>query len=70
MSTHDGTKPLAPRTSGEKWHRQFWPWFLIAIIGMGVLMSTITAAVAIYWRDVEMVRAEVQPLDKMSWQKQ
>ena len=29
------------------WYRQFWPWFLLAILGWGVVSASITLAVAV-----------------------
>lgn len=35
------------RTDTKPWHRQFWPWFLIAIPAISVAASFATLAIAI-----------------------
>lgn len=35
------------RTDTKPWHRQFWPWFLIAIPALSVVASFATLAIAI-----------------------
>ena len=53
-------------TEGTPWYRQFWPWFLIGIPLFGMILSTITAVVAISGAD-EDVRAREVPMSKTSW---
>lgn len=51
------------------WYRQLWPWLIIAIPLLGVVMSTITAVAAIHGADAE-VRVVEAPLSKTSWQRE
>lgn len=40
-----------PREDTEPWHKQFWPWFLIALPATAVLASIITITLAVKSRD-------------------
>jgi hypothetical protein len=53
-------------TERNPWYRQFWPWFLIAIPLLGMVLSTITAVIAISGADEE-VRDTEMPMSKTSW---
>jgi hypothetical protein len=44
------------RTDTTPWHRQFWPWFLIAIPAVSVVASFATLAIAI--RNADTVVSE------------
>ncbi|MGK7296698.1 MAG: FixH family protein [Candidatus Wenzhouxiangella sp. M2_3B_020] len=35
------------QTDTTPWYRQFWPWFLLAILSWGVVSATITLSVAL-----------------------
>jgi|SRR6056297_1280162 len=35
------------RTDSSPWYKQFWPWFILAILGWGVVSSTTTLIVAV-----------------------
>ena len=50
------------------WFRQFWPWFLIAIPLAGIIMASITAAVAVRNADVDVRTQSAAPLSKTSWE--
>jgi hypothetical protein len=48
------------------WYRQPWPWFLIAIPLLGIVLSSITVATAILTADPDVAQAHA-PLSKTSW---
>ena len=35
------------QTDTTPWYRQFWPWFILAILGWGVVSASITLSVAL-----------------------
>ena len=35
------------QTDTTPWYRQFWPWFILAILGWGVVSASITMSVAL-----------------------
>ena len=35
------------RTDSTPWYKQFWPWFILAILGWGVVSATTTLVVAV-----------------------
>lgn len=37
----------APNNESTPWYKQFWPWFILAILGWGVVSASITLAVAV-----------------------
>ncbi|MBY6205023.1 FixH family protein [Halomonas denitrificans] len=39
--------PTARSAESSPWYRQFWPWFILAILGWGVVSASITLAVAV-----------------------
>jgi hypothetical protein len=53
-------------TERNPWYRQFWPGVLIGIPLLGMVLSTITAVIAISGADEEVRDTEV-PLSKTSW---
>ena len=57
---------MSEPTTGARWYRQFWPWFLLGILAFGIATSTITAIVALSVHDAP-VRVEAPALDKTSW---
>lgn len=54
------------RTDTRPWYRQLWPWLIIAIPLMGVVMSSITVVSAISGADQEVPQAAT-PMSKTSW---
>lgn len=63
LCSHDSAATMMNETP---WYRQFWPWFLIAIPLLGVVLSTITAVNAIRGADPEVPQVQA-PLSKTSW---
>ena len=53
-------------TEPTPWYRQFWPWFLIGIPLLGMILSTITAVTAMRGADQEVLGTHV-PMSKTSW---
>jgi len=45
--------PLAP---GAPWYRQFWPWFIVGMLGVSVVGSLSTVAIALLGADPEVRR--------------
>lgn len=39
------------RTDSQPWHRQFWPWFLIALPAISVIFSFATLYIAVSGAD-------------------
>ncbi len=56
-----------PHTHARPWYRQLWPWILIAIPLIGVVLSTITVMVALRSADQDVRDDMHAPLDKASW---
>lgn len=49
------------------WYQQVWPWILIAIPTIGMILSMITVSVAISGADGDVRDGVHVPLDKTSW---
>lgn len=55
-------------TLASPWYREFWPWFIIGLLGSCVIACFMTLAIAIYHpealvlseADYEAVRAELR----------
>ncbi len=52
------------------WYRQTWPWILIAIPTIGMILSMITVSVAISGADADVRDGVHAPLDKTSWKRE
>ena len=39
-------KPIASTLSSNPWYKEFWPWFIIALLGSVVTASLITVSIA------------------------
>lgn len=48
MLANDSVKNVEPV---KPWHREFWPWFIVALLGSVVIASFITLGIAIYFDD-------------------
>ncbi len=48
MLTNDTLRHVEP---AKPWHREFWPWFIVALLGMVVVASFITLGIAIHFDD-------------------
>ena len=68
MKSAESVPMISAERDSAPWHRHFWPWALIAISLAGVIVGTVVTVYAYRDADVEIVRAEAQPLDKTSWQ--
>jgi hypothetical protein len=42
--------------SPTPWFHHFWPWFIVALLGISVLGSLTTVAIAYRYGDVEVLR--------------
>ena len=42
---------ISDRQHKQPWHKQFWPWFLIALPGVVVIASIVTIYIAVSGRD-------------------
>lgn len=40
------SKPIASTLSANPWYKEFWPWFIIALLGSVVTASLITVSIA------------------------
>lgn len=50
--------------TGLPWYRHFWPWFIVGLLGVSVVGSLVTVAIAYRHRDVDVrlaVPAEAAP---------
>lgn len=59
----------ASKDEAKPWYRQFWPWFVIAIPLVGVIMGLATLAIAIHEMD-EVVTQPHPPLTRGSFAEQ
>lgn len=48
MLATDTTRNVVPP---QPWHREFWPWFIVALLGTVVVASFITLGIAIHFDD-------------------
>ena len=39
---------------GEPWYRYFWPWFLVGLLGVSVVGSLVTVAIAYRHGDTDV----------------
>ncbi|NJN52502.1 MAG: hypothetical protein HC809_12860 [Gammaproteobacteria bacterium] len=63
MISDSAAQPADPRP----WYRQRWPWILIAIPLLGIVLSTITVTFAVMGADTDVRDGIHAPLDKTSW---
>ncbi|MET0378142.1 MAG: FixH family protein [Spongiibacteraceae bacterium] len=49
--THTKTNAVNNAEPVKPWHRHFWPWFIIALLGTVVVASFITLGIAIHFDD-------------------
>jgi hypothetical protein len=40
------SKPISSALSSQPWYKEFWPWFIIALLGTVVTASLITVSIA------------------------
>lgn len=45
-----------PLAAGAPWYRQFWPWFIVGLLGVSVVGSLSTVAIALRGADPEVRR--------------
>jgi len=45
-----------PGATGAPWYRQFWPWFIVGLLGISVVGSLSTVAIALRGADAEVRR--------------
>ena len=51
---------VRPVEEGSAWYLNFWPWFIVGLLGVSVVASLATVVIAYRHRDVD-VRASVAP---------
>jgi hypothetical protein len=39
---------------GSPWYQNFWPWFIVVLLGVSVVGSLLTVAIAYRTRDVDV----------------
>jgi len=39
---------------GSPWYQNFWPWFIVILLGVSVVGSLVTVAIAYHYRDVDV----------------
>lgn len=49
-----GAAPMSP----QPWYRQFWPWFIIALLSSAVIGSLASAYLAVHTSDVVLPHAD------------
>lgn len=42
---------------GSPWYLNFWPWFIVVLLGVSVVGSLVTVAIAYRHRDVDVRRS-------------
>jgi hypothetical protein len=46
---------------GSPWYQNFWPWFIVGLLGFSVVGSLLTVAIAYRTRDIDVrVRPPVE----------
>ncbi len=43
-----------PEQYGSPWYQNFWPWFIVVLLGISVVGSLVTVAIAYRGRDVDV----------------
>jgi hypothetical protein len=47
---------------GTPWYQNFWPWFIVILLGVSVVASLVTVAIAYHYRDVDVrIGADAEP---------
>lgn len=59
---------MTPPAIVRPWYRQLWPWLLIVIPLVGVIMSSITAFYAYRFADDDVRTPHTIPLAKTNWE--
>ena len=39
---------------GSPWYQNFWPWFIVILLGLSVVGSLVSVAIAYRYRDVDV----------------
>lgn len=39
---------------GTPWYQNFWPWFIVILLGISVVGSLVTVAIAYQHRDIDV----------------
>ncbi len=47
-----------PVELGSPWYQNFWPWFIVILLGVSVAGSLLTVAIAFRYRDVDVRAGE------------
>lgn len=47
---------VEPTAGGTPWYRNFWPWFIVVLLGVSVLGSLTTVAIAVRNADFDVRR--------------
>ena len=47
-----------PVKLGSPWYQNFWPWFIVILLGVSVAGSLLTVAIAYRYRDVDVRAGE------------
>jgi hypothetical protein len=42
------------REYGTPWYQNFWPWFIVILLGISVVGSLVTVAIAYQHRDIDV----------------
>ena len=43
-----------PVELGSPWYKNFWPWFIVILLGVSVIGSLVTVAIAYRHRDIDV----------------
>jgi len=50
-----------PTEYGSPWYQNFWPWFIVVLLGISVVGSLLTVAIAYRTRDIDVrIKAPVE----------